>query len=181
MKKFILSLLTVLLVVMMPLNVLAAKTTDTTEEDAETTTKEEINVYIFWGNGCGYCEAALEFFSSIEEEYGDYFELVKYEVWYDKANNALKEEVVEYFGDDVTGVPYIVIGDVTFGGYASDYDEDIKTAIKEAYEADDYEDIVAKIQNGDIEAPKNYDTLIVISIFVVIIGGFGALVYFSRK
>ena len=174
MKKVLLSILTLFMVLVFPMSVLA----DEGKEDAK---KEKINVYLFWGDGCGYCEAAKEFFASIEEEYDDYYNLVEYEVWYNKDNNELKENVAAYFNDDVTGVPYIIIGDKTFGGYSSEYDEDIKKAIKEAYDDEDYIDAVAKVGTGDYETPKNYDTLIVIGIFVLIIGGFGALIYFSRK
>lgn len=176
MKKILLSILTIFMVLMFPLSVIAEG-----KETREVEENKKVNVYLFWGNGCGYCEAAKKFFASIEEDYGKYFNLVEYEVWYDKDNNALKESVAEYFNDDVTGVPYIIIGETTFGGYASTYDGDIKKAIKEAYEDEEYEDIVAKVKGGDIEPAKNYDTLIVIGIFVVIIGGFGALIYFSRK
>jgi len=159
---------------MFPLSVLA-------EGKKETETKDKVKVYLFWGNGCGYCEAAKEFFASIEEKYSKYYELVDYEVWYNKENNTLKENVANYLKDDVSGVPYIVIGDTTFGGYSSEYDEQIIEAIEDAYEDDDYVDVVAKVKSGDVEPAKNYDTLIVIGIFVVIIGGFGALIYFSRK
>lgn len=172
MKKVLLSVIALVMALMFPLSVLA---------DKKEESKDKINVYLFWGNGCGYCEAAKEFFASIKDEYGNYFNLVEYEVWYDKDNNALKDSVAEYFNDDVSGVPYIIIGETTFGGYAADYDEDIIEAIEEAYEDDDYVDIVAKVKSGNVEPEKNYDTLIVIGIFVVIIGGFGALIYFSRK
>lgn len=176
MKKFVLLIMVLCMTILMPLNVLAE-----TREVKEEMAKEKINVYIFWGNGCGYCEAAINFFESIEDEYGKYFNLVKYEVWYEKDNNTLKENVAAYFGDDVTGVPYIVIGDETFGGYAEEYNEDLKEAIVDAYEDDDYIDVVAKVNAGEVETKSNYDTLIVIGIFAVVIGGFGALIYFSRK
>lgn len=172
MKKVLLSILTLFMVLIFPLSVVASE-----KEES----KEKINVYLFWGDGCGYCEAAKEFFASIEDEYGEYFNLVEYEVWYNQDNNELKENVAEYLNDDVSGVPYIVIGETTFGGYSSEYDEDIKEAIMEAYEDEDYVDVVAKVEAGEVETGKNYDTLIVIGIFVVIIGGFGALIYFSRK
>ena len=112
MKKVLLSVIALVMTLMFPLNVLA---------DKKEESKDKINVYLFWGNGCGYCEAAKEFFASIEDEYGEYFNLVEYEVWYDKDNNALKDSVAEYFNDDVSGVPYIIIGETTFGGYAADF------------------------------------------------------------
>ena len=49
--------------------------------------KEPVNVYLFYGDGCPHCENAMKFFSSIEEEYGDKFNLIKYETWNDRRNN----------------------------------------------------------------------------------------------
>ncbi len=179
MKKTILSIIALFTAFVLPLCVNAKETE--VEKETEAKEKEEVKVYLFWGNGCRYCEAAKDFFASIEEEYGEKFELVGYEVWYDKKNNELKETVAEYMDDDVTGVPYIIVGETTFGGYASEFDEDIIKAIEEEYEKEDRFDVIEKIESGEIEPAKNYDTLIVIGIFVVIIGGFGALIYFSRK
>jgi len=174
MKKLIISILTLFIALAIPVSVFAAK------KEAE---KEKINVYLFWGNGCGYCEAAKEFFASIEDEYGKYYNFVDYEVWYDQKNNELKNAVAEYLNDDVSGVPYIVIGETSFDqGYSSEFDADIIKAIKDEYENDDYVDVVAKVNAGEVKAKSNnYDTIIVIGIFVLIIGGFGALIYYSRK
>ena len=40
------------------------------------------------------------------------------------------EKVAEKLGDEVSGVPYIVIGKKSWSGYASDYDEEIMNTIK---------------------------------------------------
>ena len=58
---------------------------------------KKINVYIFRGEGCPHCEEALEFFDSLEkdEEYSKYYNLVKYEVWNNKDNAKLMEEVAK--------------------------------------------------------------------------------------
>ena len=32
--------------------------------------ENKINIYFFWGNGCPHCEEEMEFFESIEKEYG---------------------------------------------------------------------------------------------------------------
>lgn len=108
--------------------------------------REKINVYLFWGNGCPHCEHAKEFFSSIEEEYGEYYNLVKYEVWYEEDNNELMSKVCKELGFDSSGVPLIVIGDKYFKGYYSGLDEKIKDAIVSQYENDDYIDIVEKVK-----------------------------------
>lgn len=112
--------------------------------------EEKINVYIFHGDGCPHCAKALEFFDSIEEEYGKYYNLVKYETWTSfnaSHNNKLMKKVAEAFGEDLEnlGVPYIIIGDKTFLGYTESYGEDIKKAIEDAYNSDSYEDKVKPI------------------------------------
>lgn len=96
--------------------------------------KDAITIYLFRGKGCGYCRAFLTFLNSITDEYGEYFKLESYEVWNDQANATLLGEVSEYLEQPAGGVPYIVIGDKVFAGYANSYDEDIKTAIKELYD-----------------------------------------------
>lgn len=108
--------------------------------------KEKINVYLFWGDGCPHCEHAKEFFSSIEEEYGKYYNLVEYEVWYDEDNNNLMSKVNNELEANATGVPFIVIGDEYFRGYSSGMNEEIKKTIISQYEDDKYTDIVEKVK-----------------------------------
>jgi glutaredoxin len=122
------------IVFLIPLNVFASS-------------DEKINVYIFKGEGCGYCAKALTFLKGLDSEYQSYFNLVEKEVWYDTDNATLMQSVASYLGDTLNGVPYIVIGNKTFNGYNSSYDDDIKSAIKSAYENTDnsYQDIVAEV------------------------------------
>lgn len=96
-------------------------------------TDDQITIYLFRGKGCGYCKAFLTFLSSITQEYGKYFKLKSFEVWYNENNSALMNEVAKYLNEPAEGVPYIVIGDKVFAGYTTAYDEDIKTAITNLY------------------------------------------------
>ena len=95
--------------------------------------KDAITVYLFRGNGCGYCRAFLTFLNSIADEYGKYFVLESYEVWNNQENASLMTEVSEYLDNPASGVPYIIIGDKVFAGYAAEYDDGIKTAITDLY------------------------------------------------
>ena len=101
-------------------------------------TKDPVDVYIFHGDGCPHCAEAFEYFESLEEDYGKYFNLHRYEVWHSASYHDLLLKVAEELGtksSDV-GVPYIVIGDKVFLGYSKSYNEKIISAIKLEYEKD---------------------------------------------
>ena len=97
-------------------------------------TDDQAIIYLFRGKGCGYCRSFLDFINSITDEYGKYFKVVSYEVWNDSTNSQLLNEVSAFLGQPAGGVPYIVIGEKVFAGYASSYDDDIKAAIKDLYD-----------------------------------------------
>lgn len=174
MKKIKLLLVALISVVLLPLSINAAS-------------NEKITVHIFRGEGCGYCKAALSFFDSIKEEYGQYYELEEHEVWYDEDNATLMSNVAAYFNEEVNGVPYIIIGDKTFQGYTESYNDEIKQAIKDAYDSGKFEDRVKQVQNGtattsntskkDKDKDSNTTTIIIIAVALV---GFVALFYFAR-
>lgn len=174
MKKIKLLLVALISVVLLPLSINAAS-------------NEKITVHIFRGEGCGYCKAALSFFDSIKEEYGQYYELEEHEVWYDEDNATLMSNVAAYFNEEVNGVPYIIIGDKTFQGYTESYNDEIKQAIKDAYDSGKFEDRVKQVQDGtattsntskkDKEKDNNTTTIIIIAVALV---GFVALFYFAR-
>ncbi len=109
--------------------------------------EDKINVYIFRGSSCGYCLKSVIYFSSIVEKYGKYFNLYTYEVWNNKDNNDLMNEVGDLLGDNITGVPYIVIGDKSFPGYAESMNSDIISAIKDEYNSKDRYDAIEELKN----------------------------------
>lgn len=138
--------------------------------------KEEVKIYMFKGEGCSHCAEALEFFDSIEEEYGDKFELTTYEVWYNEDNADLMQDVAKKLGDNVSGVPYIVVESESFGGYDAATGESIKALIDEKYENENHEDVVAPLAKGISTENKkdNKDTVVIViflAIVAAIIGG----------
>ena len=159
-KKILLVLL--LLVMVVPFNTISAK--------------EKVKVYIFRGEGCPHCEEALEFFDKLgkRDKYNVMYDLKKYEVWYDKDNAKLMENVAKELGTEASGVPFIVIGKKSFSGYSSNSDSQIKQAIKDAYESDDYVDVVAKVQNNLEESKSDFPvvgiTITIASAVLIIVG-----------
>jgi cell division protein FtsL len=124
-------------------------------------------IYLFRGNGCGYCRAFLTFLNGITSEYGKYFKLVSYEVWNDQTNAALLDSVSNYLDNPAYGVPYIIIGDKVFAGYASDYDEDIKTTIVDLYNTKKSKryDVMAEMKknpNKDAKSGTTSDNKVII-------------------
>ncbi len=102
---------------------------------------DQITIYLFRGDGCGYCKAFLTFLNSIVPEYGKYFKLESYEVWHNAHNAELLEKVSAFNGEVAGGVPYIVIGDKVFPGYAEKYNDSIKAAIMDLYNSKNRYDV----------------------------------------
>lgn len=117
-------------------------------------TEDQITIYLFRGTGCTYCKSFLNFLNSITDEYGKYFKLEAYEVWADSKNSKLMEAVAEFLDEPVQGVPFIVIGDTVFPGYAEEFDTGIKTAIKQLYESENRYDVFEEMGKAYDEANK---------------------------
>lgn len=184
MKKIKILLMALFILLAMPFAVFA-------EDDVSTTSEEDnrVKVYFFRGEGCPHCAEAEEFFDSIQDEYGQYFELVDYETWNNANNASLLKKVGEARGENIKGVPYIVIGDKSWSGYSSQFDEDIKEAIKSVYEinVDERYDIIQLVNTGStsdgnttIEKVKSNDAIILVAI-VVVAGVIISGIVFARK
>lgn len=114
-----------------------------------TEAEDQVTIYLFRGKGCNYCRAFLSFLNDISEEYGKYFKVVSFETYYDEANYNLLGTMSSYLGEQAGGVPYIVITDKAFPGYAESYNEQIKQllidqyGVKERYDVfEDYNDSI---------------------------------------
>ena len=105
-------------------------------------------IYLFRGQGCGYCKRFLTFLNSISKDYGKYFKLVSFEVWNDAKNAELMQKVAVVTNEAAGGVPYIIIGEKVFPGYIAEWDNDIKAAIKKQYDNNSY-DIFKELEKAE--------------------------------
>ena len=148
-------------------------------------TNDQATIYIFRGQGCGYCRKLLTYLSSISNEYGKYFKVVSFEVWNDSKNSALMSKVAASKGDSANGVPYYVIGNETFGGYAEEYNDRIIQAIMEVYNnPDSNADVFEELSAAENKTSSNGGSDIVAVIFwnLVIVGvATGVIVYLNNK
>ncbi len=142
--------------------------------------QEKVKVYLFRSDTCPICQKAVAFFNELaeDEEYKDMFELVDFEVSSSK-NAKLMNEASEAMGDgEVSGVPYIVIGDRSFGGYTSSWDDDIKEEIKTTYEDESFVDPLKDIVG---ETDNSNDTLITVGVLAVAVVLIGGVIFLARR
>ncbi len=90
--------------------------------------KDKLNIYIFWGDGCPHCKHLAEFLGEKQSEIGDKISLYTFEVWKDKNNLAFLKSFGKFLGENPKGVPYIIIGNKIYSGF-SETDEETKQEI----------------------------------------------------
>lgn len=190
MKKLGLLFVVMITFLVLPFSVLAEtaddNSSDNVQQNAENNNKSQdrkVKVYFFRGETCPHCAQAEKFFESIQEEYGHLFEIEDYEVYNSASNSKLMDQLAEMRGDnEKRGIPYIIIGNKSWTGYASELDSAIIEAIKTEYEVavEDRYDVMDLIQNDDDKADYSNDIMILI-IILTITAGIVSGVMFARK
>ena len=160
------------------------------EEEAEVTTtgdSKEVHVYLFRGEGCPHCQEAEEWFDSIEEEYGSYFEILDYETWYNEDNAKLMQRVAEARGETAEGVPYIIIGNKSWAGFTADYEDEMLSQIKSEFEVDvdaryDIMKLLPELEKkADKKEEAGSNDVLALIVILVVVGGICFGVYKARN
>lgn len=103
-----------------------------------------VTAYFFYGKGCPHCAKEEAFFESIADKYPN-LELRKFEVYFNKDNSSILKKIGEALDVEVSGVPFLIIGDKTFVGFSeTTTPTEIEDRIKECISGG-YTDSVAKI------------------------------------
>ncbi len=182
--KYLLIILAVLLVV--PFGVLAEgeeAPADGAGEQQQEEVSKKVKVYFFHGETCPHCQEGLAWFEEITPEHGDKFELVKYEVWNNQENAELMERVGEFRNEEAKYVPYILIGDKMWNGFAESMEDEFLEAINTEYEKDpaDRYDIMYELENGEpVKSTTGRDILILLG-FITVISAIVVGVMFTSK
>ena len=145
---------------------------------------KEVKVYFFRGEGCPHCEEAEEWFKTIEEEYGSYFEVVDYETWYNQENAELMQNVAKARGEEANGVPYIIVGNQSWNGFAQEYAPEIIAKIQEEFEKDvnDRYDIMKLLPTLTEKKETSVGTdVLALIVILLVFGGICYGVYRARK
>jgi len=76
----------------------------------------EVNLYLFWGNGCPHCAEEKPFLETLKQKYPQ-LHVYEFEVWYNKENQKLLPQVEKILNTKIEGVPFTVVGDQYLVGY----------------------------------------------------------------
>lgn len=115
--------------------------------------KENVKLYLFYGDGCPHCAAEKEFLKELEEEY-DNLDIIMYEVWYNEENATLMDQVKDTLEKNNQYVPFTVIGETSFTGFNSSFEDAIEEAVITCSNKK-CTDIVSMVKNGEeVESSK---------------------------
>lgn len=81
-------------------------------------TTSTINAYFFYGDGCPHCVQEKKYLSYIAKSKYPELKLYEYEIYNNNENTLLLREIANKLNVKVDGVPFLVINDQTFVGYA---------------------------------------------------------------
>ena len=145
----------------------------------------KVNVYIFRGKTCGYCLKAISYFAEKSEDYKDLINLKTYEVWSNTDNSELMNKVASALGKEVSGVPFIVIGEKSFDGFSESMDSEIASAIQEEYAKDKKYDVMDHLGETKTTSTSKYNNKKIFAILgVIVVGIVGVIVainYANKK
>ena len=146
---------------------------EVTSEAVEESQPKEVKLYFFRGEGCPHCQEAEEWFKSIEEEYGQYFEVVDYETWNNTDNAELMQKVAAARNETAEGVPYILVGNKSWNGFTESYEPEIIEQIKSEYEKSDEDryDIMKYLDSDQKEEKSSSSDVVALIIILAVVSG----------
>lgn len=158
--------------------------------------KEKVTVYVFTGQSCDYCNVALKYLYDHREEYEDDVEIRTFEVWKNKENSKLFDEVKRVVSQNNYAIPFFLISN-TYGksGYVENDGQVIINAALSFKDNSNYVDIIKQALNkhpkaesktlketlifeGVITESNKYDIVIISSIFIFL--AFIIFIFFKK-
>lgn len=104
------------------------------------------NLYLFYGDGCPYCERELAFLEQIYPEYQSYFNLYAFEIWNNQENKEFLNQVATLLDTKAGSIPYLVIGNEVIIGF----NEERQTIIQDKILENPNFDIVEEIKKQEM-------------------------------
>lgn len=123
------------------------KLTDMTEENISYS-KEKINIYLFYGEGCPHCEELKNYLNSLDNKEKSYFNIYTFEVWNNSTNQQFMKDSAKSLNKEVSGVPFLIIGNKIFEGYNESMNAKIEKAIETEYKLNGKNDYYKKYKSA---------------------------------
>lgn len=79
-------------------------------------TTNNVNIYLFWGEGCPHCSKEKIFLEELENRYPQ-VKVRDFEVWSNRENRRLLSELGKKLNVNISGVPVTIIGEKSFIGW----------------------------------------------------------------
>ena len=105
----------------------------------------DVNVYLFSGETCPVCQRARTYIEELYEDLDGKMNIIEYEEWNNEENQTNMQKVAEEFGDTLSGVPYIIVGEESFNAFSDVIGLRIKDAIETEIKKENPQDLVAPI------------------------------------
>ena len=91
--------------------------------------KNNVNLYLFWGDGCPHCAHAKEVLEPYVKQRQN-IGYQKYEIYYNVENQKKMQSVAEALNIDASGVPLLVVGDRPYIGFSDNTGTEIKERLE---------------------------------------------------
>lgn len=91
--------------------------------------KYEVNLYVFYGQGCPHCASLLSFLNNIKDKYPT-LKIYENEVYQNNENRKLFEKLAGKFNTKIEGVPTVFIDDKVIVGYSNEIGVSLENEIK---------------------------------------------------
>lgn len=113
----------------------------------ETTIAHDTDLLLFYGQGCPHCAKAKTFLNEITDKYPS-LHVTEYEVYFDRENNQLMQELAAAFDSEVGGVPTFFVDDRVIVGFGGDIGDKLETEIQRCIDTGCASPLT-KLDNGD--------------------------------
>ncbi len=94
----------------------------------ENAQNHDTELLLFYGQGCAHCAKAKTFLNEIKDKYPS-LHVTEYEVYFDRENNKLMQELAAAFDSEVGGVPTFFVDDKVIVGFGGEIGNQLETAI----------------------------------------------------
>jgi len=95
---------------------------------------EQIDLYLFYGQGCPHCIQAKVFLDEINEEHPQ-LNIIEKEIYFNQENRELFEQISSSYGEEIQGVPTIFIDEKIFVGFSNSIADSLREEIEHCVNA----------------------------------------------